>query len=165
VQIIFFLPLKPVTGSFKSKLKKVDFLGLATSLVAVIFILVPISLGGAEYAWNSALVISMLVVGIVFLIAFIIVEWKFALLPMLPLRLLHNRSLALLTMVSFLSGIYYYTNAYFLPIYFQVVMNPPAGALLSAGLLQALLLPQIATAMFAGFAVQKYHPPPFCTDR
>jgi hypothetical protein len=35
-------------------------------------------------------------------------------------------------------------------------MAPPAGPILSSGLLQALFLPQIATAMMAGFAVQRY---------
>jgi len=103
-------------------------------------------------------VVGMLVVGLVFLIGFVVVEWKCAFLPIVPMRLLMHRSLGLLTCVSFLSGIYFYTNAYFLPIYFQVALDPSAGALLSAGLLQALLLPQIATAVFAGLVVQKYFP-------
>jgi MFS family permease len=58
-------------------------------------------------------------------------------------------------MISFLGGIYYYGNTYFLPIYFQITLEPPVGALLSAALLQALLLPQIATALSAGFAVER----------
>ena len=157
IQIIFFLPLKPVTGSFKSKLKKVDFLGAFTSLLATIFILVPISSGGSSFAWSSPLVIVLLVLGVVSLIIFIIIEWKVASLPIIPLRLLHHRSLAILTWISFLSGAYYYGNSYFLPIYFQLTLSPPAGPLLSSGLLQALLLPQIATALMAGFALQKYH--------
>jgi Fungal trichothecene efflux pump (TRI12) len=156
VQIIFFLPLKPVTGSFKEKLQKVDFLGTLTSLISTIFILVPISCGGSSFAWDSALVITLLVLGVTSLICFVIIEWKVAALPILPLRLLKQRSLALLSCISFLAGIYYYSNAYFLPIYFQVVLDPPVGALLSSGLLQALLLPQIGTAMSAGFVVEKY---------
>jgi hypothetical protein len=159
IQIILFLPQKPTTGSFKSKLRKVDFLGCFTSLVATIFILVPVSCGGSSFAWSSPMVITLLVLGLVALIIFIIVEWKFADLPMVPLRLLRQRSLALLTCISFFAGTYFYANSYFLPIYFQVVLRPPAGPLLSSGLLQALLLPQIGTALVAGMLVDKYpHP-------
>jgi Fungal trichothecene efflux pump (TRI12) len=158
VQIFFLLPLKPVTGSFKSKLKKVDFAGAFTNIVATTFILVPISSGGSSFPWSSPIVIVLLVLGVVALAVFIVIEWKFAALPILPLRLFKHRSLFLLAWISFLAGVYYYVNIYFLPIYFQVALNPLAGPLLSSGLLQALLLPQIATALAAGFVVQKYLP-------
>jgi hypothetical protein len=102
------------------------------------------------------MVITLLVLGIVAVGVFIIIEWKFATLPILPLRLFKHRSLFLLAWISFLAGIYYYVTIYFLPIYFQVALNPVAGPLLSSGLLQALLLPQIASALAAGFVVQRY---------
>jgi hypothetical protein len=156
VLITFFLPLKPIKGSFKRKLSKVDFLGAFASLVATIFILVPISGGGSSFAWSSPLVISMLVVGVVALFGFLYIEWKIAALPILPLRLFQDRSLALLAWISFLAGIYYFGNTYFLSIYFQLLLEPPAGPILSSGLLQALLLPQIATALASGFVLQKY---------
>jgi hypothetical protein len=155
-QLTFFLPLKPVTGSFKKKLRKVDFLGSFTSLVATIFILVPISSGGSSFPWSSPLIITLLALGVIALAIFIFVEWKVASLPILPLRLLHDRSLGLLAWISFLSGVYYFGTTYFLPIYFQITLNPPAGPFLSSALLQALLLPQIGTAMAAGFIVQRY---------
>jgi hypothetical protein len=98
----------------------------------------------------------MLIIGVLALAIFILIEWKVAVLPIVPLRLFRHRSLHLLAWVSFLSGIYYYANAYFLPIYFQVVLSPSAGPLLSAGLLQSLLLPQIMTTIMAGFVVQRY---------
>jgi hypothetical protein len=155
-QIVFFLPLKPVKGLFKKKLKKVDFLGGLASLMATVFILVPLSGGGSIFPWKSAVAIVLFILGVLSVVAFVIIEWKFAALPIIPLRLLRHRSLAILTGASFLAGVYYYANTYFLPIYFQIVLSPPAGPLLSSGLLQALLLPQIGTAMFAGFVVQRY---------
>lgn len=154
--IIFFLPLKPVTGSFKKKLRKVDFLGAFTSLIATVFILVPISGGGSSFAWSSPIVVAMLTIGIASFLIFLFVEWKVAPLPIMPLRLFHNRSLFLLAWISFLSGVYFFGNTYFLPIYFQLALDPPAGPLLSSALQQALLLPQISTALSSGFALQKY---------
>ena len=156
IQVIFFLPLKPVTGSFKNKLKKIDFLGSLLMLMATVFILVPISSGGSTFAWSSPVVIVLLVLGGVTIVAFVFVEWRYAALPIIPLHLLSQRSLLLLTTIAFLAGCYYYANVYFLPIYFQIVLNPPAGAILSSALLQSLLLPQIGTAMAAGFVVQRY---------
>lgn len=156
IQVIFFLPLKPVTGSFKSKLKKIDFLGSFLLLMATVFILVPISSGGSTFAWTSPVVIVLLVLGGVTLVVFALVEWRYAALPIIPLHLLSQRSLLALTAIAFLAGCYYYSNVYFLPIYFQIILNPPAGAILSSALLQSLLLPQIATAMAAGFIVQRY---------
>ena len=156
IQIIFFLPLKPVTGSFKSKLKKVDFLGSILMLISTIFILVPISSGGSTFPWSSPVIIVLLVLGGVTLVIFFFVEWRYAALPIVPLHLLSQRSLAAISAITFLAGCYYYANVYFLPIYFQILLEPPTGALLSSALLQSLLLPQIATSLAAGFLVQKY---------
>lgn len=41
----YFLPSKPPTAGFKESMKKVDWLGLLTSSIAVIFLLIPISGG------------------------------------------------------------------------------------------------------------------------
>lgn len=73
-----------VRGNIRSKLAKIDFLGSLLSLGANILVLVPISAGGATYAWDSALVISMLTVGGLMWVAFVLVEWKVARLPVLP---------------------------------------------------------------------------------
>ena len=42
------------------------------------------SIGGAYFAWNSPLVISMLIIGSLSLIIFVIIEWRVAKLPMMP---------------------------------------------------------------------------------
>lgn len=105
---IIFLPSKPPTAGFKESMKKVDWLGLFTSSVAVIFLLIPISggmflticrqplppslmsgIGGAYFPWDSPMVIAMLTIGTLFLIAFVIIEWKVAAIPMMPSEWLH----------------------------------------------------------------------------
>ena len=89
----FILPLKPVTGSIKQKLKQIDYLGIFLSAAGTVLLLVPISGGGSTFAWTSALVIGMLVVGAVCMAAFIIVQWRISRLPILPCELLcelHN---------------------------------------------------------------------------
>ena len=74
----------------RTSLKRIDYFGILASSIAVIFILLPISGGGAYFQWDSPMVISMLTIGGCSVIAFIFIEWKVALLPMLPGMLINN---------------------------------------------------------------------------
>lgn len=82
--IYLFLPLRGVKSNAKEKLKKIDYYGAILSLAATIFILIPLSSGGTIFAWNSAIVITLLVLGAVLVAAFLLVEWKVAPLPVMP---------------------------------------------------------------------------------
>ncbi|KAJ3954358.1 hypothetical protein N0V92_009140 [Colletotrichum tropicale] len=87
----FFLPSKPPNDDFKSSVKKIDYAGSFTSSLGVILLLIPISGGGAYFPWNSAMVISMLTIGGLALLSFVVVEWKFAKLPMMPIPIFKNK--------------------------------------------------------------------------
>lgn len=146
--IMFCLPLTPVTGSAKEKLKKVDYSGAILSLAANIFVLIPISSGGSTFAWSSPTVIALLVIGIMLFIAFIVAEWKYAPLPVMPLRLWTYRTTAITLVSTFGIGMVYFGNLFFLPIYFQVLrgMTP----MKSAAFLLSLLVVQVASSLCAG---------------
>lgn len=74
-----FLPSNMPKLNFRQTIEKVDFLGLITGTAAVILLLIPISEGGHDdVAWNSPMIIAMLVVGGACGVAFVIIEWKFA---------------------------------------------------------------------------------------
>jgi MFS family permease len=81
------LPSTMQRSSIRANINKLDFGGVITSSIAIILLLIPISGGGAYFAWDSPMVITMLVIGGLSLIAFMIVEWKIAALPMLPSQL------------------------------------------------------------------------------
>ena len=150
---LFILPLKPVKGSAREKLKKIDYGGAVLSLAGSVFVLIPISAGGSIYAWDSPIVISLLTIGGVTWILFILTEWKFARLPVLPLRLWTYRTPSLVLIVTFLAGMIYYGNLFFLPIYFQVVRG--WSPTISALLLLALLLVQVFSSLVAGMISTK----------
>jgi MFS family permease len=80
----FLLPSKMRPESMKSQVKKIDFMGTITSTIAIVFILIPISGGGLYFQWDSALVISMLTIGSVSFVLFLLIQWKVAYLPMMP---------------------------------------------------------------------------------
>ena len=146
ISILIFLPIKPVTGTWHTKVKKIDFGGSLLSLGGIILILVPVSGGGSTYPWNSPMVISMLVVGIILWILFILFEWKLARLPLMPLHLFTIPSVSFILFQTLLVGVVYYGNIYYLPIYFQIVLQK---SIIESGL---LLLPLVVTQSLASIA-------------
>ncbi|RAO70256.1 uncharacterized protein BHQ10_006268 [Talaromyces amestolkiae] len=124
VVIAIVIPPSPVRGNTWTKVRMVDWLGLVVNLAAVVLVLIPISQGGSTYAWNSALVIAMLTIGGLLIIAFVLVEWKFAKLPMMPnkVRLFQSdKSANLVLLQGTLHGIVYWANLFYIPMYLQTV--------------------------------------------
>lgn len=48
------------------------------------------STGGSYFAWNSPFVITLLTIGSLLLVAFVVIEWKVAKLPMMPRRFVQS---------------------------------------------------------------------------
>ena len=69
-----------------AKFKMIDYGGILLNLAGCLLILIPLSGGGIAYAWNSALVISMLAIGGAIWVAFGLWEWKIARMPIMPCR-------------------------------------------------------------------------------
>ncbi|KAK9390814.1 major facilitator superfamily domain-containing protein [Lipomyces mesembrius] len=140
-------------GDYRQKLKRVDTPGILLASISVIFLLIPISSGGTEYAWNSPLVISFLCIGGAAAIAFVYVEWKVSLLPMIPLRLFNSTLCAAMYAQIFLSGCTYYVQLNFLPGYYQNVRG--YSSIASAALTIPMVLAQALTSINAGTFMTK----------
>ncbi|KAA8893475.1 MFS multidrug transporter-like protein [Sphaerosporella brunnea] len=117
--LYLFLHLKSPTLTLTAGLKRVDWLGTACIVSGVILFLLGLELGGVAHPWNSAIVVCFLVFGILLIISFIIVEWKFAALPLMPLRLFTHRTLVCAYLVGFWHGFVFIAGCYFLPLHFQ----------------------------------------------
>ncbi|KAJ6014958.1 C6 transcription factor [Penicillium herquei] len=115
----FLIPNNAKKGKFLQNIKRIDWWGVLASSVGIIFILIPISGGGSYFQWDSAMVISMLVIGGLSFIAFIFIEWKVASLPMLPMAFFKNPVITALLVQSFLLGAVYQSYLYYLPLYYQ----------------------------------------------
>ncbi|KAJ5651367.1 uncharacterized protein N7484_005090 [Penicillium longicatenatum] len=151
--VLLVLPLKRVKGDMKVRFKQIDYLGCVTMLIAAILILLPISWGGTKYAWSSAGVIAPLVLGIVFLGLFVLVEMKFAELPLIPMHIFKNATVAGALGGAFFTGFMFYANLYYLPQYFQVVYS--ASPIKSGVLLLPLVVTQCVVSFTSGFLVSK----------
>ncbi|GAB7354796.1 hypothetical protein MBLNU459_g5189t1 [Dothideomycetes sp. NU459] len=142
------LPNNMPKVEFRKTLKKVDLLGLLTGTAAIILILIPVSEGGHQVPWNSPQIIAMLAVGGVCAFLFLLVEWKFAKLPMMPLSMYRKPSVAAMLLQSFLLGCSYYSYLYYLPLYYQNVHG--YTPLISAVLLLPLVIAQSIFSIISG---------------
>ncbi|KAL4905435.1 hypothetical protein BDW74DRAFT_184997 [Aspergillus multicolor] len=144
----FLIPNSHKKDSFVNSVKRIDFLGILTSSIAVILILIPISGGGSYFEWDSAMVISMLVIGGCSLIAFFLVEWKVASLPMLPVVLFKNKVICALFLQTFLLGAVYQAYLYYLPLYYQNARG--WSPIVSAGLTCPMMVCHSLTSITSG---------------
>ena len=117
--VAFTLPPSRVHGDLKTKVKIIDYYGVILSSSAVMLLLIPISGGGTYFEWNNSMVISMITVGGICMILFVFVEWKVALMPMMPLHLFKIPAVCAILIQNLLFGIVYYSHLYYLPIYYE----------------------------------------------
>ncbi|CAH2353532.1 putative MFS-type transporter M2p [[Candida] railenensis] len=137
--------------SNKEKFKSIDYLGMLFSSAALTLILIPVSGGGSTYKWNSPLIIAMFVVGGICVCIFLIIEWKTAKLPMIPLRLFKKLSLSIILGSNFFFGMAYYGFMYYMPYYFSIIRN--LDVLHVTIFVLPLVLPQSIVSIFAGQVV------------
>lgn len=107
--------------SKKDKFKKIDYLGILVATASLTLLLIPITGGGSTYPWNSTIVIAMFVVGGVLFFVFLLVEAKFATLPMVPLRIFKSPLVCLILLSNFFFGMLYFGFLYYAPYYYQMV--------------------------------------------
>ncbi|KAJ6164115.1 Major facilitator superfamily domain general substrate transporter [Penicillium chermesinum] len=144
VVLVFLLPLKPVLGSWREKVRKIDWYGIFASVTAIVLLLVPINSGGSIWSWHSALVIALLTLGSVSLVIFIFNEGLLAKVPLMPLRLFRERSLTIMLVSGALHDYVWQATQYFMPLYFQEIRG--FSALESA----TLILPYVLSQSLAG---------------
>ncbi|KAI1673193.1 Major facilitator superprotein [Pyrenophora tritici-repentis] len=138
----FLVPSSMPPRKRKETLGLIDYWGIITGSIAIVFFLVPISGGGSYFVWNSPMVIAMLAISAVAFVAFLIVEWKVSRLPVMPLSMFKTPAVSVILAQNFLFGFAYYAALYYLPIYFQNVLGySPVGA-------SALLVPGAVSMCF-----------------
>lgn len=84
--LCLFLHLESPTIGLVEGLKRVDWFGTIFIVVGVVLFLVGLEFGGIDHPWGSPIIVCFLTFGIAFTIGFIIIEWKCAKFPIMPLR-------------------------------------------------------------------------------
>ncbi|KAJ2882340.1 hypothetical protein IWW38_005674, partial [Coemansia aciculifera] len=141
------------TGSLFEKLKRVDFLGSFVLIGSVTMLLLALNWGGKDYAWSSPRVVCLLTFSVVLMGVFLLVEWKFAVQPAVPIELFRVRNVSLVVLGQLFMGAAMYAPIYFVPIWYASVKN---ASNTSAGL---HLIPYLTScsiaAVTAGLVVKR----------
>jgi len=153
VIIFFVLKLETPKTPILDGLKAIDWLGSITIVGSTVMFLLGLDFGGILHPWSSAIVVCLIIFGFVTAGLFVLVEWKIALYPLIPLRLFGSISNVASLLACFIHGMTFICGAYFLPLYFQSVLG--ASALLSGVWLMPLVLSLSFASATTGIYIKK----------
>ncbi|MFJ2820069.1 MDR family MFS transporter [Streptomyces toxytricini] len=140
VTAVLHLPKKKAQG-------KIDYLGAALLTIAITSTVLVTTWGGTEYAWGSAEIVGLIVVGVAATAAFLFAETKAAE-PVMPLHIFRSRNFTLMSVIGFLVGFAMFGAVLYLPLFQQSVQG--ASATNSGLLLLPMLLSMMAVSLIAG---------------
>lgn len=125
--VVFLHMNRPKNMSLKTAMRGLDYAGIGLLIVSIIMVLLGLNWGAdAKYKWDSAVILSLLIVGVLIMVAFFFNEWKVAANPIIPLRLLGTLSLGMTYLPVFVDGFVSMGLLFFLPLYSQAVHGASA---------------------------------------
>ncbi|UPX20520.1 uncharacterized protein EKO05_0010749 [Ascochyta rabiei] len=151
---------------FTAVTKQIDYLGIITGSAAIILLLIPVSGGGTYFKWESPMVILMLSIGGCCMLAFLAIEYRVAVLPMMPcesnkssthapyqalkqvVSLFRSIPVCIMLIQNILLGVVYYSQLYYLPLFFQNARR--CSPTTSAALVLPITCAQMISSVLAG---------------
>ncbi|WP_338749589.1 MDR family MFS transporter [Janibacter alittae] len=130
----------------------IDYPGIATLSTALVALLIAVSSGGTSWAWGSTTSLSLFGLSLVSTIAFVAIELR-AVEPLLPLRLIADRTISLSLIASFGIAIVMFGSIIYIPVYAQGVIG--VNATNSGLILMPLMLGFITCGILTGLAITR----------
>jgi len=146
--VIFAIAFKP--RGIRSK-HRIDYTGAVLLTTALSAIILLTSLGGRSYAWDSAFILSLLVLAAISIVAFVMVERR-ASEPILPLSLFKFNNFSVFSGIGLLTGAAMLGSITFLPLYLQVAkgVRPTDSGLQMMPLMLGILVGSITSGRIMG---------------
>lgn len=154
VAVSFLLKLPPRESThWKTKLRRIDFLGAIVLVGAVLGFLIGLD-RGSNVSWTLPLTIASLGISAVLFVVFILVEIHLAAEPFAPGHIIFNRTFVACYGCNFFSFGGWIAALFYIPLYFQAVDGVSAT---TAGLrLLPSILAGVSGSLFAGFLMKWY---------
>ncbi len=128
--------------------RRIDWEGAGLLIVGVSSLLIAASIGGADYAWSSPLILGLIALGLIGSAGFVWWEGNRAEEPILPLRLFSNDIVAVGMILSVITGAALMSTNVFLPLFLQVVTGTSATE--SGLILSPMMLGLTLSSIIAG---------------
>ena len=118
--LVFFVVDIPVKPTNKSAWKRIDVLGAVTLIITLVFLLLGLNSGGNIVPWMHPLVLTTIPLSVVSLLIFIYVEITYASEPIIPVKLLLDRTVLSACLTNWFTTMSTFGLIFYGPIYFQV---------------------------------------------
>lgn len=123
--LMLFFNFNPpkVKGNLKEHLLSIDYVGTFLISAGLVLIMLALTWGGNAYKWNSAAVVSCLVLGPATLLGFTYWNFFYSKIPILTTEIVLNRKIVAASMTAAFSFSSCLVSIAYLATYFQVIHN------------------------------------------
>ncbi|KGO48473.1 Major facilitator superfamily domain, general substrate transporter [Penicillium expansum] len=121
--LVLFLHIESPKTPFWAGLRCIDWTGTFLIIGGTLMFLFGLEFGGVNYPWASPTVICLIVFGVFTWALAMFLEWKVAKFPIIPPRLFNEWYNILILLVCFCHGFTFIAATYYLPLYFQTVLQ------------------------------------------
>lgn len=133
--------------------QRIDWAGAFSLVGAIVCLMFAMELGGKQFAWNSAQIISLFTGFALLAVIFLYVETR-AEEPIISFRMFRDRLYSASNAIAMLSGAAFITASVYIPIFIQGVLG---GSATNSGLvLLPMMLGTVVTATAGGFLISKF---------
>jgi EmrB/QacA subfamily drug resistance transporter len=126
---------------------RVDFLGVATFILALVPAMLALSWGGVEQPWISIPILGLLAFSLIMTILFLAIE-KRQEDPLIPLSLYKNQIFKISQIIIFLMGMGMFGSMIFIPLFFQGVLG--TSATISGSFMTPMMLGLVVGSFSSG---------------
>ncbi|KAF2423330.1 MFS general substrate transporter [Tothia fuscella] len=151
--LFLFLDIHTPTTPFLEGLRAIDWLGSITVAGATVMLLLGLQFGGITHPWGSATVVCLLLFSVITFALFFFTQFKFSPSPIMPFRIFSTISNLSALAVCFCDALVFNSVAYFVPLYFQTVLD--TSPLKSGVWMLALAIPLALFSASAGWIMEK----------
>ena len=123
VAVVAFLKLNKLPGALITKIVKFDWAGVFLLTASATSFLMPLSWGNVMFPWSSWRTIVPLLLGAAGLMGFVVYEATVPHDPIIRLSIFKRRTALLCYFSTFLHGIILWSVLYYLPLYYQCVLD------------------------------------------
>ena len=132
---------------FMHRGRELDYLGMATLVLAVAPVALALSSIGVLYAWDAAESIGLLAFGSTMAALFMVIESRSGS-PIMPLGIYRHRAVAVAVIVTLMTSVSLHGFVLFLPLYFHAVLG--VSVTQAGTMLAPMLLGMVLGAILAG---------------
>ncbi|KYK61950.1 efflux pump antibiotic resistance protein [Drechmeria coniospora] len=149
----------PEEAPLVEKFLQMDPLGVILMMGATVTYILAVQYGGVAYAWNSSVVVGLLVGFVAIIAVWAGLQWYQGERSMVPPRLAKDRTILVMSLFAFMLAGGFFAAIYYIPIYFQSVhgTNPTMSGVRNLPFIISVTIATVSSGVFV--SVTGYYQP------